>query len=138
MCVLSHSVMSDSLRPHGLQPARLLCPWGTPGKNTRVGCCFLFQGCISFKYTCIPSLLSLPPTHPSRSSHSTKLSSLCYTEASYQPSILHMVLDICQLLSQFVPPSPSAAVCTSLFSMLFLPCKIGSSVPFFLNSICMC
>ena len=30
MCcaVLSHSVMSDSLRAHGLQPARLLCPWG--------------------------------------------------------------------------------------------------------------
>jgi len=27
-CVLSHSVMSDSLQPHGLQPTRLLCPWG--------------------------------------------------------------------------------------------------------------
>ena len=26
-CVLSHSVMSDSLRPGGLQSARLLCPW---------------------------------------------------------------------------------------------------------------
>ena len=26
--VLSHSVVSDSLRPHGLQPATLLCPWG--------------------------------------------------------------------------------------------------------------
>ena len=26
--VLSHSVMSDSLQPHGLYPARLLCPWG--------------------------------------------------------------------------------------------------------------
>ena len=26
--VLSHSVVSDSLRPHGLQPTRLLCPWG--------------------------------------------------------------------------------------------------------------
>ena len=26
--VLSHSVVSDSLRPHGLQPARLLRPWG--------------------------------------------------------------------------------------------------------------
>ena len=25
--VLSCSVMSDSLGPHGLQPARLLCPW---------------------------------------------------------------------------------------------------------------
>ena len=31
------SVMSDSLRPHGLQPARLLCPWNFPGKNTEVG-----------------------------------------------------------------------------------------------------
>ena len=30
MCcaVLSHLVMSDSLQPHRLQPARLLCPWG--------------------------------------------------------------------------------------------------------------
>ena len=26
--VLSHLVMSDFLRPHGLQPVRLLCPWG--------------------------------------------------------------------------------------------------------------
>ena len=26
--VLSRSVMSDSLQPHGLQPIRLLCPWG--------------------------------------------------------------------------------------------------------------
>ena len=25
--VLSHSVMSDSLLPHGLLPTRLLCPW---------------------------------------------------------------------------------------------------------------
>ena len=28
LCVLSHSVVSDSLRPDGLWPARLLCPWG--------------------------------------------------------------------------------------------------------------
>ena len=27
-----------SLRPHGLQPTRLLCPWNSPGKNTGVGC----------------------------------------------------------------------------------------------------
>ena len=27
-----------SLWPHGLQPARLLCPWGSPGKNAGVGC----------------------------------------------------------------------------------------------------
>ena len=38
------SVVSDSVRSHGLQPTRLLCPWGSPGKNTGVGCHFLFQG----------------------------------------------------------------------------------------------
>ena len=40
----SRSVMSDSLRPCGLQPTRLLCPWDSPGKNTGVSCHFLLQG----------------------------------------------------------------------------------------------
>ena len=40
----SHSVVSDSLRPHGLQSPRLLCPWDFPGKNTGVDCHFLLQG----------------------------------------------------------------------------------------------
>ena len=39
----SHSVMSDSLQPHGLLPARLLPPWNSPGENTGVGCHFLLQ-----------------------------------------------------------------------------------------------
>ena len=43
MCVFSHSVMFDSLQPHGLQPARLLCPWNFLGKNTREGFHFLLQ-----------------------------------------------------------------------------------------------
>ena len=30
--------MSDSSRPHGLQPTRLLRPWDCPGKSTGVGC----------------------------------------------------------------------------------------------------
>ena len=34
----SRSVMSNSLRPRGLQPTRLLRPWDFPGKSTRVGC----------------------------------------------------------------------------------------------------
>ena len=38
------SVVSNSLRPYELQPARLLCPWDSPGKNTRVGCHALLQG----------------------------------------------------------------------------------------------
>ena len=40
----SLSVVSDSLQPCGLQPARLLCLWKFPGKNTGVGCHFLLQG----------------------------------------------------------------------------------------------
>ena len=36
-----HSVMSYSLQPHRLKSTRLLCPWNSPGKNTRVGCHFL-------------------------------------------------------------------------------------------------
>ena len=43
-CVLSRSVISNSLQPHGLQPARLLCPWDFPGKNNGVACHFLLQG----------------------------------------------------------------------------------------------
>ena len=39
----SRSVMSDSQRPHGLQPTRLLRPWDFPGKSTGVGCHCLLQ-----------------------------------------------------------------------------------------------
>ena len=35
--------MSDSVRPYGQQPTRLLCPQESPGKNTGVGCHFLLQ-----------------------------------------------------------------------------------------------
>ena len=35
--------MSNSVRPHGLQPTRLPRPWDSPGKNTGVGCHFLLQ-----------------------------------------------------------------------------------------------
>ena len=37
------SVVSDSSRPHGLQPTRPLCPWDFPGKGTGVGCHCLLQ-----------------------------------------------------------------------------------------------
>ena len=44
MRMLSHLVMSDFLQLHGLLPARLLCPWDSPGKNTAVGSHSLLQG----------------------------------------------------------------------------------------------
>ena len=43
----TYTLLSQSyptLQPHGLQPARLLCPWGFPGKNTGVGYHFLLHG----------------------------------------------------------------------------------------------
>ena len=43
LCV-SCSVMSNSFQPRGPQPARLLCPWDSPGKNTGVGCHFFLHG----------------------------------------------------------------------------------------------
>ena len=43
----SHSVVSDSQRPYGLQPSRLLHPWDFSGKSTGVGCYCLLQGIFS-------------------------------------------------------------------------------------------
>ena len=45
----SHSVVSDSVRPHGLQPTRLLHPWDFPGKSAGVGCHCLLQNCHYYK-----------------------------------------------------------------------------------------
>ena len=46
LCVLCVLVAQScpTLKPRGLQPTGLLCPWDFPGKNTRVGCHFLLQG----------------------------------------------------------------------------------------------
>ena len=38
------SVVSDTLLSPGLCPARLLCPWDSPGKNTGMGCHARLQG----------------------------------------------------------------------------------------------
>ena len=45
----SCSVVSNSSRPYGLQPTRLLHPWDFPGKRTGVGCHCLLRCCDSFK-----------------------------------------------------------------------------------------
>ena len=36
--------MSNSVKPYGMQPTSLLCPWDSPGKNSGVGCHFLPLG----------------------------------------------------------------------------------------------
>ena len=42
LCMCAKSCLT--LQPHGLQPARLLCQWDFPGKNTTAGWHFLLQG----------------------------------------------------------------------------------------------
>ena len=50
---LSRSVVSDSLRPHGRCPIRLLRPWDFPGKSAGVDCHFLLHSSstVGEKYT---------------------------------------------------------------------------------------
>ena len=43
-CVLSCSVVFDSMGPHGLWPARPFSLWNFLGKNTGAGCHFLLHG----------------------------------------------------------------------------------------------
>ena len=48
-----HSVVSNSSRPHGLQPTRLLRPWDFPGKSTGVGChCLLLLTHLGYQIGC--------------------------------------------------------------------------------------
>ena len=42
--VLSCSIVSTSLQPHGLEPSGLLCPWDFPSNNTEVGSHSLLAG----------------------------------------------------------------------------------------------
>ena len=44
VCVCLVAQLCLTLRPHGLQPTRLLCPWNSPGKNTEVGSHSLLKG----------------------------------------------------------------------------------------------
>ena len=67
VCVLTRAVWcAQSLQscltrqPCGLLPARLLCPWGSPGKNTGVGCHDRLQGLFPMQGS-NPSFLS--PLH---------------------------------------------------------------------------
>ena len=82
-----------------------------------------------------------PPSHllphptPLGCHRAPGLSSLCHRANFHWLSILHVVMYMLHvvmymLLSQFVPSSPSSALCTSLFSIsvsLLLPCKKVSS-----------
>ena len=65
---VSHSVVSDSVWPHGLEPTRFLCPWNSPGKNTGMDSHCLLQGIFRTQgltlVCCTTGGLSEPPGKP--------------------------------------------------------------------------
>ena len=70
----SHSVVSDSLRPHGLQPSWLLHPWNFPGKSTGVGChCLLHTETLSEKKKCLKINKYIIPVYRWENWHSEEL-----------------------------------------------------------------
>ena len=62
---VSCSVVSDSLRPQGLQANRLLCPWDSPGNSTGVGCHSLLWGIFPTQES-NPGLLFQADSSPSK------------------------------------------------------------------------
>ena len=82
-CVFSLSVVSDSLRTHGLWPARLLCPRDFPGKNIGTGCHFLLQG--NFPNLAIEPAPLVPPALAGR---------FFMTSTTWEASLLESFLEM--------------------------------------------
>ena len=86
---VSRSAVSDSWRPHGLQPTRLLCPRESPGKNPGLGCHFLLQepslprDAAQVSCTTVDSL----PSEPLRQLASCPMSALTLPEAPLHPGV---------------------------------------------------
>ena len=84
-----------TLQPHGLQPSRLLCPWGSPGKNTGVGCHALLQGISLTQGTNPPLLLSLwqsgslPLAPPGKSMYMRVCVYMCVCIHTHAPNIMN-------------------------------------------------
>ena len=87
--VLAAQLCPTLLQFHRLQPSRHLCPWDFPGKNTEVGCYFLFLGIFLTQGSNSPFLHwqvdSLPLSHQA-SPHYT----LCVGIYTYVHIPIHM------------------------------------------------
>ena len=82
----------------------------------------------------LPPMPPLPQSHPSRSSQSARLDSLCCTAASQQPSILRLIVyTCCCYFPHSSPPSLPYCVHNSVLYVWVsvLSLQIVSSVPFF-------
>ena len=115
--------MSNSVRPYGLQPARVLCPCDSPGWNTGVGCYSLLQGIclirdqtrVSYVYLHwqVGSFLLIPPGKPNyRTSHqsldSKKINTILLTRLGKQQERTVQFFSISVSLLRALKPGHSA------------------------------
>ena len=148
--MISPSVVFESLRSHGMQPARLLCPWGfsrqvywsglpcpppgdlpDPGIKPRSPA--LQVDSLPSEPPGKPMCMHISPLFwipfPYRSSQRTEKSSLCLlSRFSLVIYFIHSINNVCRSIpiSQLIPPPPlPPLVSIYLFSMavsLFLLC----------------
>ena len=113
--------------------------WSIIALQWCVSCCCTTKW-ISYTYTYIPisppSWASLTPSlsHPSRSSQSIELISLCYAAASHYLSILHLAVYICQCysLTSSQLPLPHCVLKSIRYICVFIPAlPLGSSILLF-------
>ena len=104
--------MSDSSRPHGLQPTRLLHPWDFPGKSTGVGChCLLQEGrvCVANALPSLPLPCSVASALRTglRLLFERDLTTLCWGSGHHQmlPAPLHSAKMAGQPAARDSPPS---------------------------------
>ena len=144
--------MSNSVRPHGLWIARLLCPWDSPGKNTGVGChallweIFLTQGSglhlLSLLHWRAGSLPLVPPGKPQSLGKSIDfifVMTLCVFRKSSQVALLvknppvnaEYLRDVVRLLGWEDPLEEAMATLSSILAWRIL----GTEEPGGLQSI---
>ena len=125
---LAATVVSDSLWLHGLQPATLLYPWDSPGKNSGVDCRALLQGIFLTQglHMCLLCLLhwqagSLPLVPPGKPLNTPHL---------WEPQIWSPFLWVwvcCHLFFRFHIKVSSYGICLSDFFTLHRALKVHRS-----------
>ena len=86
--------MTDSLRPRGLWPTRLPCPWNFPAQNTGVGCHFLLQGIFPTRGSnpCLPYCRHLLSHQGNPSIGDTAVKKQTKNEISFSRQTVHVII----------------------------------------------
>ena len=124
----SHSVVSDSLRPHGLGPTRFFCPWGLSREEYWSGLTCPPPGCLpnpgmeSRSHALqADSLLSEPPGKP----QNTEVGSLSLLQGIFSTKELNQHLLLCRWI--LYQPTYQGSVANHFW----LPLTLSTGIPHF-------